>query len=146
MITYKYLKQNLCVITDPEPMQVEKDLRLRFENIEGLSAPITAKLVSDGVYFSAVVNGECIFPRAALVGNIAIRLIASEGTILCTGFRAVETKDGGLWLYPDLAEVFGRLAAVETDISRLIEKNNTLAEKIKTLEDKLAKLFSGYNY
>ena len=146
MITYNVLKQNIGVLADFEPVLIREHLHLRFENIEHLTEPITAKIVGSAPYFCSLENGEAIFPKTALVGKIGVCLITSDGTIPCAGFRAVTDKDGKLWLYPDLSDVLKRLSAAEKEISKLIIKHSDLAEKYKTLEDKLAKLFSGYNY
>ena len=146
MITYNVLKQNIGVLADFEPVIIREHLHLRFENIEHLRKPITAKIVGNAPHFCSLENGDAVFPKTALVGKIGVCLITSDGTIPCAGFRAVTDKDGRLWLYPDLSDVLKRLSAAEKEISDLIIRYSDLAEKYKTLEDKLAKLFSGYNY
>lgn len=140
---YRLNKQGYGSLMDGNKVLVLKDLTIEID-AEGE----TVKLVSaaeNSPYYETVKDGKCVFPRSALVGDIGISVITKQGTIPCTALVAVETQLGTVVL-PDAREILSRLERVERDISNTLVVHEELTGKYKDLEDKLSRLFDGYNF
>lgn len=142
-IRYRINKQGYGSLMDADAVLVPRELVIEID-AEGE----TVKLVSAAVaspFYEKVRNGECKFPREALIGNLGISVINTRGTIPCTPLVAVETVNGVL-VFPDARDLLSRLERVERDISDTLVVHSELEGKYKGLEDKLSRLFDGYNF
>lgn len=142
----KYLlnKQGYGSLVTATPEVVTTELVLEIPEAEG----DTVKLVTgakESPLYARVEGGRCTFPVRALVGDIGVSVISNVRTVRCSGLIAIKSE-GGVTVVPDAREVLERLARVERDISDSLVVHDKLEEKYKALEDKLSRLFDGYNF
>jgi predicted nuclease with TOPRIM domain len=88
-------------------------------------------------------DGVCRFPKEALVGDIGVTIITNQGVIPCTSLVAGETKSG-VMVFPDARDVLERLDRAERDISECLEIIERLEGKYDDLDNRLKRLFVGY--
>ena len=142
----KYLlnKQGYGSLVTATPEVVTTELVLEIPEAEG----DTVKLVTgekESPFYARVEGGKCTFPVRALVGDIGVSVISNVRTVRCAGLIAIKSE-GGVTVVPDAREVLERLTRVERDISDSLVVHDRLEEKYKALEDKLSRLFDGYNF
>jgi hypothetical protein len=138
---YRINRQGYGTLVDSGPVTVTGELVLEVEIEEA-----TVKLVTGAKgspFYSAVREGGCRFPREALVGDIGVSIITNRGVIPCTSLVAVETKSG-VMVFPDARDVLERLDRAERDISECLAIIERLEGKYDDLDDRLKRLFVGY--
>ncbi len=141
-IRYRINKQGYGSLIDASEVLVPRELTIEID-AEGE----TVKLVSSAVgspFYEKVRNGECKFPREALIGNLGISVINTRGTISCTPLVAAETA-GGVLVFPDARDLLSRLERVERDISDTLVVHEELTGKYNELTQRLDKLFRGFD-
>ena len=127
---YRITKQGYGSLVEAKRTLINRELTIKV-NAEGQ----TVKLVTEAEgspFYSKVIGGVCKFPRAALVGDIEVSVITTQGVIPCTPLFALETTSGTV-VYPDAKDVMRRLSRAEKDISAALEQNHSLEEKYNDL-------------
>lgn len=143
---YRLNKQGYGSLETASPEFVTKEFLIEIpaEEAEGC----TVKLMTDAAespFYARIIDGMCLFPRRALKGYMGVSVISEKRTVLCTPLVAIETAEGVV-VVPDARDVLTRLARVERDISDSLAVHEALEAKYKALEDKLSRLFDGYNF
>ena len=139
---YRLNKQGYGTLMDESPVLVGDELACEVE-VDGA----TVKLVTGAKgspFYAAVRDGVCRFAKETLVGDVGVSIITNQGVIPCTSLVAVETK-GGVMLIPDARETLKRLERAERDISDCVRMYTELQEKYENLEERLRRLFVGYD-
>lgn len=139
---FRILNQGIGAAETPLPEDVAGALRIE---IEGADGEVVKLVGEEHVVYGKVEQGAATFDRAGLVGRIGLSLVRASGTVPLGGFICVPTAEG-VRLYQDAADMLERLARVERDISDSLVVHDKLGEKYKALEDKLSRLFDGYNF
>lgn len=142
-VKYKLTQQGYGSLINADKVLVNRELVFEVD-AEGETVKLVSK-ASGSPFYKRVVNGICKFPEAVLVGDIGISVITKQKTIPCTSLIAFKTIDGTV-VVPDARDVLPRLARAERDISDAIVIHRELEDKYKALEDKLIRLFDGYNF
>lgn len=126
---------------DAAPLLVEGELVVEVDG-----GGETMKLVTGAKgspFYAAIREGVCRFPKEALVGDIGVSIISSRGVVPCTSLVAVETKSG-VMVFPDARDVLERLERAERDISDCLAVIERLEGKYDDLDERLKRLFVGY--
>lgn len=138
---YRLNRQGYGTLVDSNPTLVTGEVVLEVE-AEGA----TVKLLTGAEgspFYAAVRDGVCRFPKEALVGDIGVSIITNQGVIPCTSLVAVETKSG-VMVFPDARDVLERLDRAERDISECLAIIERLEGKYDNLDNRLNRLFVGY--
>lgn len=143
---YRLTNQGYGSLMTPAPELVTKELLIEIpaEEAEGCTLKLTSD-AEDSPYYARITDGMCLFPRRALKGYISLSVISEKRTLMCTPLIAIEAEEGVV-VIPDARDILMRLARVERDISDSIDARRALEAKYKSLEDRLSRLFDGYNF
>lgn len=139
---YRVNRQGYGTLVDSNPTLVTGEVVLEVE-AEGA----TVKLLTGAEgspFYAAVRDGVCRFPKEALVGDIGVSIITNQGVIPCTSLVAVETQGGGVMVFPDARDVLERLERAERDISDCLAIIERIEGKYDDLDERLKRLFVGY--
>lgn len=142
-VKYALTNQGYGSLVNADKVLVNRELIFEVD-AEGETVKLVSK-ASGSPFYERVVNGVCKFPKSVLVGDIGISIITKQGAIPCTSLIALKTTEGTVVL-PDARDVFTRFERAERDISDAILIHRELEDKYKGLEDKLKRLFDGYNF
>lgn len=142
-VKYKLTNQGYGSLITIDKVLVPSELVIEVD-AEGETVKLVSK-ASGSPFYARVANGTCKFSKDVLVGDIGISVITTRGAIPCTSLIALKTIDGTV-VVPDARDVLPRLARAERDISDAIVIHRKLEDKYKALEDKLIRLFDGYNF
>lgn len=94
-------------------------------------------------YYSRVEEGKGYFGREALEGEITMLLITTAGVAELGSYICIE-RDGKTVIYHDARDVLERLDRTERDISECLDIIERLEGKYDDLDERLKRLFTGY--
>ena len=143
---YRLTNQGYGSLMTPAPELVTEELLIEIpaEEAEGCTLKLTSD-AEDSPYYARITDGTCLFPKRALKGYVGLSVISDKRTSMCTPLIAIEAEEGVV-VVPDARDILTRLARVERDISDSIDARRALEAKYKSLEDRLSRLFDGYDF
>lgn len=146
---YKLLNNNIGIIISRKPETFLDNVIIEF-----VEAPESATAILTNQYgeksYLKLQEGKCTFARKYFQGSIKVALAVLNGSVhapkwTCEGFY-IEPLDNGMALvYPDDADIQGKIVKLQEAVSTIETAIGELTLKINELEKRLDKMLEGYD-
>ena len=139
---FKILNQGIGAIETTMPERVKTSLEIVIDDSDG---EIVKLACENSVFYARIEKGAAAIPASELRGAFDLSLVRSSGTVPLGGFVALPVGDE-IELYHNGADAAKRLDRVEREISDAVAIHRDILEKYEKLENRISRLFDGYNF
>lgn len=145
---YKILDNGTAIVLTRRSQLVYGDLDIAF-----LGAPSGATAIFDsgsGSLYRPIHDGTCSVPADKLDGAVKVTVALLDGGVssrkwACEELLAEKQKNGGTLVSPNDVSLSRFFVEMKLENEKIRQGQEYLEERIKELEDRLAKLFEGYD-
>lgn len=146
---YKLLNNNIGIIISRKPETFLDNVIIEF-----VEAPESATAILTNQYgeksYLKLQEGKCTFARKNFQGSIKVALAVFNGSVhapkwICEGFYIEPLENGMVIVYPDDADIQGKIGKLQEAVSTIETAICELTLKINELEKRLDKMLEGYD-
>ena len=147
-IEYKLLESGEGIIITREPQIFIGNVEICF-----LNAPTETSVILENEgrsFHRALDKGRCAVPGGKLSGSIKVTAISVRGDLppkkwRCDSIKAAHTETGGVLIFPNDTDVGKKIMELKLADAELRSFADSLNARIKELEERLNKLYEGYD-
>lgn len=146
---YKLLNNNIGIIISRKPETFLDNIIIEF-----VEAPESATAILTNNYgersYLKLQEGKCAFATKYFQGPIKVTLAVFNGSVhapkwTCEGFYIEPLDNGMVLVYPDDADIQGKIGKLQEAVSTIETAIGELTLKINELEKRLDKMLEGYD-